>query len=41
MLAMELEDIERKKFDGLLAKHQIRQYYKSLLSLRHTYVEIF
>ena len=27
MLAMELEDIEREKFDGSVAKHQIRQYF--------------
>ena len=27
MLAMELEDIEREKFDGWVAKHQICQYF--------------
>ena len=27
ILAMELEDNEREKFDGSLAKHQIRQYF--------------
>ena len=27
MLAMKLQDIEREKFDGSLAKRQIRQYF--------------
>ena len=27
ILAMELEDIEREKFDGSLAKRKIRQYF--------------
>ena len=27
MLVVKLEDIERGKFDRLLAKHQIRQYF--------------
>ena len=27
ILAMKLEDIEREKSDGLLAKRQIRQYF--------------
>ena len=27
MLAMELENIEREKIDGSLAKRQIRQYF--------------
>ena len=27
ILAMELEDIEKEKFDGSLAKRQIRQYF--------------
>ena len=27
MLVMELEEIEEESFDGLLAKHQIHQYF--------------
>ena len=32
MLAVELADIERENFDGLLAKHQIRQYFLSSIN---------
>ena len=35
ILAMELKDIEREKFDGSRAKRQIRQYFPSSI-LRYT-----
>ena len=38
MLAVKLEDIERGKFDGLLAKHQIRQYFPLTINCAIRYI---
>ena len=35
VLAMELENIGREKFDGSLAKRQIRQYFPPSINLRY------
>ena len=40
VLAMELEDIEREKFDRSLAKHQIRQYFPPSINCAIRYVLI-
>ena len=37
-LAMELEDNEREKFDGSLAKRQIRQYFLPSINCATWYV---
>ena len=36
---MELEDIEREKFDGLQAKRQIRQYFPLSINCAIWYVD--
>ena len=38
ILAIELEGIEREKFDGLLAKRQIRQYFPPSINCAIWYV---
>ena len=38
ILAMELEDIEREKFDGSLAKRQIRQYFPLSINCAIQYI---
>ena len=40
MLAMELEDIEREKFDGSLAKRQIRQYFPPSINCAIRYLPL-
>ena len=43
MLAMDLEDIEWEKFDGWVAKHQIRQYFprQKLRYMVHYILQIY
>jgi len=38
MLAMKLEDIGREKFDGSLAKRQIRQYFPQSINCTLRYI---
>ena len=40
ILAMEQEDIEREKFDGLIAKCQIRQYFPPSINYAIQYINI-
>ena len=41
MLDVELEDIKREKFDKLLAKHQIRQYFPLSINCAMQYFHNF
>ena len=40
-LAIELKDIEREKFDGLLTKRQIRQYFPLSINSATQYISKF
>ena len=40
ILAMELEDIEREKFDRSLAKRQIHQYFPPSINCAIRYIDL-
>ena len=40
VLAIKLEDIEREKFDELLAKHQICQYFPPSINCAIQYLQL-